>query len=115
MFHIPSLDYHDQLFTYFGAFFDKDTSTAIDLKIERKSEKLYGKKNIDEFKKERVNSHFNKVYITKMLPTYIRDYFHHPNEIKAPTEEELVKSIELMRTLIKYMEEKGLKEVEETE
>lgn len=115
VFHIPSLDYHDQLFTYFGAFFDKDTSTAIDLKIERKSEKLYGKKNIDEFKKERVNSRFNKVYITKMLPTYIRDYFHHPNEIKAPTEEELVKSIKLMRTLIKYMEEKGLKEVEETE
>ena len=50
-----------------------------------------------------------------MLPTYIRDYFHHPNEIQAPTEKELVKSIELMRALIKYMEEKGLKEVEETE
>ena len=115
VFHIPSLDYHDQLFTYFGAFFDKDTSTAIDLKVERKSEKLYGKKNIDEYKKERVNSRFNKVYVTKMLPTYIRDYFHHPNEIQAPTEDELVKSIELMRALVKYMEEKGLKEVEETE
>lgn len=115
VFHIPSLDYHDQLFTYFGAFFDKDTSTAIDLKVERKSEKLYGKKNIDEYKKERVNSRFDKVYITKMLPTYIRDYFHHPNEIQAPTEDELVKSIELMRALIKYMEEKGLKEVKEIE
>ena len=115
VFHIPSLEYHDQLFTYFGALFDKDTSTAIDLKVERKSEKLYGKKNIDKYKKERVNSRFNKVYVTKMLPTYIRDYFHHPNEIKAPTEDELVKSIELMRALIKYIEEKGLKEVEETE
>lgn len=115
VFHIPSLEYHDQLFTYFGALFDKDTSTAIDLKVERKSEKLYGKKNINEYKKERVNSRFNKVYVTKMLPTYIRDYFHHPNEIKAPTEDELVKSIELMRALVKYIEEKGLKEVEETE
>ena len=115
VFHIPSLDYHDQLFTYFGAFFDKDTSTAIDLKIERKSEKVFGKKNIDEYRKERVNTRFNKVYMTKMLPTYIRDFFHHPNEIVPPTEEELVKSIELMRTLVKYMKEKGIKEVEESE
>ncbi|MBQ9265725.1 MAG: AAA family ATPase [Bacilli bacterium] len=115
VFHIPSLDYHDHLFTCFGEFFDKDTSTAIDLKIERKSEKIFGKKNIDQFKKERVNSRFNKIYVTKMLPTYIRDYFHHPSEIKAPTEEELVKSIELMRALIKYMKEKGFKEAEETD
>lgn len=115
VFHIPSLDYHDQLFTYFGAFFDKDTSTAIDLKVERKSEKVFGKKNIEEYKKERVNTRFNKVYMTKMLPTYIRDFFHHPNEIVPPTEEELIKSIELMRTLVKYMQEQGIKEVEESE
>ena len=115
VFHIPSLDYHDQLFTHFGAFFDKDTSTAIDLKVERISGKVFGKQNIEEYKKERVNTRFNKVYLTKMLPTYIRDYFHHPNEIAAPKEEELIKSIELMRTLIKYMDEKDVKEVEEPE
>ena len=33
----------------------------------------------------------------------------------APTEDELVKSIELMRELVKFMDEKGTKEVEETE
>lgn len=115
VFHIPSLDYHDQLFTYFGAFFDKDTSTAIDLKVERKCEKVFGKKNIDEYKKERVNTRFTKVYVTKMLPTYIRDFFHHPNEIVPPTEDELVMSIELMRKLVKYMKEQGTKDVEETE
>ena len=115
VFHIPSLDYHDQLFTYFGAFFDKDTSTAIDLKVERKCEKVFGKKNIDEYKKERANTRFNKVYITKMLPTYIRDFFHHPNEIVPPTEDELVMSIKLMRKLVKYMKEQGTKDVEETE
>lgn len=115
VFHIPSLDYHDQLFTYFGAFFDKDTSTAIDLKVERKCEKVFGKKKIDEYKKERVNTRFTKVYVTKMLPTYIRDFFHHPNEIVPPTEDELVMSIELMRKLVKYMKEQGTKDVEETE
>lgn len=115
VFHIPSMDYHDQLFTYFGAFFDKDTSTAIDLKIERKLSKIYGKNNIDLFKKERVNTRFSKVYLTKMLPTYIRDYFHHPNEIVPPTQEELVKSINVMRELVKYMKNADLKEVEDSD
>ena len=115
VFHIPSLDYHNQLFAYFGSFFDKDTSTAIDLKVERIAEKRFGKKNIDEYKKERINTRFNKVYLTKMLPTYIRDFFHHPNEIVPPTEEELIRSVELMRKLIKYMNEQGAKEVEESE
>ena len=115
VFHIPSMDYHDQLFTYFGAFFDKDTSTAIDLKIERKLSKIYGKNNIDQFKKERVNTRFSKVYLTKMLPTYIRDYFHHPNEIVPPTQEELVKSISVMRELVKYMKNADLKEVEDSD
>lgn len=115
VFHILSMDYHDQLFTYFGAFFDKDTSTAIDLKIERKLSKIYGKNNIDQFKKERVNTRFSKVYLTKMLPTYIRDYFHHPNEIVPPTQEELVKSIGVMRELVKYMKNADLKEVEDSD
>ena len=115
VFHIPSMDYHDQLFTYFGAFFDKDTSTAIDLKVERKLGKIYGKHNIDQFKKERAFTKFNKFYMTKMLPTYIRDYFHHPNEIVPPTEEELEKSIRIMRELVKYMKEAGIKEAEDSD
>ncbi len=115
VFHIPSLDYHDQLFTYFGSFFDKDTSTGIDLKIERKCERRFGKNNINQYKKERVNARFNRVYATKMLPTYIRDYFHHPAGIEPPTEDEIIKSIELLRDLIEFMNQKGVKEIEETE
>ena len=114
VFHIPSMEYHDQLFTYFGSFFDKDTSTAIDLKIERKLGKIYGKNNIEQFKKERVNTRFNKVYLTKMLPTYIRDYFHHPKDIVAPTSEELTKSIFVMRELVKYMKEQGTEESDDS-
>lgn len=114
VFHITSLDYHDQLFTYFGSFFEKDTSTAIDLKIERKCERRFGKNNINQYKKERVNTRFNKVYVTKMLPTYIRDYFHHPADIEPPTENEIIKSIELLRDLIEFMNQNGLKEIEET-
>ena len=113
VFHIPSLDYHDQLFTHFGAFFDKDTSTAIDLKIERKAQRMLGKENIDKYKKERVNARFNKIYKTSMLPTYIRDFFHHPNDIEPPTNQELVLSIEFLRSLIEYMNMKGIKEIEE--
>ena len=115
VFHIPSMDYHDQLFTYFGAFFDKDTSTAIDLKIERKLGKIYGKHNIDQFKKERTFAKFNKVFMTKMLPTYIRDYFHHPNEIVPPTTDELERSIHIMRELVRYMKEAGIKEAEDSD
>lgn len=113
VFHIPSMEYHDQLFTHFGAFFDKDTSTGIDLEIEKKAMKLYGEGNIEKFKKEKMNSRFNRVYFTKMLPTYIRDYFHHPKDIEKPSEDKLVVSIELMRSLIKYMNKKGIKELED--
>lgn len=112
VFHIPSLDYHDQLFTHFGEYFDKDTSTGIDFKIEKKANKLYGKNNFEQYRKERDNARFNKVYKTKMLPTYIRDYFHHPNEIEPPTEKELILSIEFLRTLIKNL---NVKDIEESE
>lgn len=115
VFHIPSLDYHDQLFTYFGSFFVKDTITSIDLKIERESKKVFGKNNIDKYYKERTYIRFNRAFSTKMLPTYIRDFFHHPSEIVPPTEDELVKSIELMRKLIKCLKEQDTKEIEEVE
>ena len=115
VFNIPSLDYHDQLFTYFGQFFNKDSSTGIDLKVERIAQKVYGKAKVQEYEKGRTFTVRNKVYFTKMLPTYIRDFFHHPGEIVPPTEEELVKSIELLRKLIEYLKEKGEEVLEEAD
>ena len=115
VFNIPSLDYHDQLFTYFGQFFNKDSSTGIDLKVERITQKVFGKSNVQEYEKGRTFTVRNKIYFTKMLPTYIRDFFHHPGEIVPPTEEELIKSIELLRNLIQYLKEKGEEILEESD
>ena len=115
VFNIPSLDYHDQLFTYFGQFFHKDSSTGIDLKVDRIAQKVYGKANVQEYEKGRTFTIKNRVYFTKMLPTYIRDFFHHPGEIIPPTEEELIKSIVFLRTLITYLKEKGKDILEESD
>ena len=112
IFHISSMDYHDQLFTFFGSIFDKDSSTGIDLKIEKKLGKMYGKHNIDQYKKERVYTVANRIFITKMLPTYIRDYFHHPTNIAPPTKEELELSICVMRGLIEFVKKSGIEEIE---
>ena len=113
VFHIPSMDYHDQLFTYFGSFYNKDTSTAIDLKIEKNTGKIYGKAKVDDFRKPRTFFKFNKMYVTKMLPTYIRDFFHHPNEIQEPTPLELEKSINLLRDLVKFIKNKPESELDD--
>ena len=100
VFHIPSMDYNSQLFAHFGSIFHKDAIVKIDSMIQKKAEKYFGKNNIEEYKKEAVFTKKDQVFVTKMLPTYIRDYFHHPSGMKAPTEEEIKKSIGFMRTLI---------------
>lgn len=114
VFHIPSLEYHDELFNRFAYQIGKNSTVAVDEKIQKLIKKIY-KNDTNQFEKTRVYVVHGKPYSTNTIPTYIRDFFHHPNEIQAPSEDELVKSIELMRTLVKYMDEKGIKEVEETE
>lgn len=114
VFHIPSLEYHDELFNRFAYQIGKNSTVAVDEKTQKLIKKIY-KNDTNQFEKTRVYVVHGKPYSTNTIPTYIRDFFHHPNEIQAPSEDELVKSIELMRTLVKYMDEKGIKEVEETE
>lgn len=114
VFHIPSLEYHDELFNRFAYQIGKNSTVAVDEKIQKLVKKLY-KNNANQFEKTRIYVVHGKPYSTNTIPTYIRDFFHHPNEIQAPTEDELVKSIELMRELVKFMDETGVKEVEETE
>lgn len=114
VFHITSLEYHDELFNRFAYQIGKNSTIAVDEKIQKLVKKLY-KNNANQFEKTRVYVVCRKPYSTNTIPTYIRDFFHHPNEMQAPTEDELVKSIELMRELVKFMDEKGTKEVEETE
>ncbi len=114
VFHIPSLEYHDELFNRFSYQIGKNSTVAVDEKTQKLIKKIY-KNDTNQFEKTRVYVVHGKPYSTNTIPTYIRDFFHHPNEIQAPSEDELVKSIELMRTLVKYMDEKGIKEVEETE
>ncbi len=113
VFHIPSLEYHDELFNRFAYQIGKNSNIAIDERIQKFVKKLY-KNDINQFERNRVYSVHGQLYSTNTLPTYIRDFFHHPNEMKAPTEEELVKSIKLMRELVKFMDEKLNREVEET-
>lgn len=113
VFHIPSLEYHDELFNRFAYQIGKNSTVAVDEKTQKLIKKIY-KNDTNQFEKTRVYVVHGKPYSTNTIPTYIRDFFHHPNEIQAPSEDELVKSIELMRTLVKYMDEKGIKEVEET-
>lgn len=114
VFHVPSLEYHDELFNRFAYQIGKNSTVAVDEKTQKLIKKIY-KNDTNQFEKTRVYVVHGKPYSTNTIPTYIRDFFHHPNEIQAPSEDELVKSIELMRTLVKYMDEKGIKEVEETE
>lgn len=114
VFHIPSLEYHDELFNRFAYQIGKNSTVAVDEKTQKLIKKIY-KNDTNQFEKTRVYVVHGKPYSTNTIPTYIRDFFHHPNEIQAPSEDELIKSIELMRALVKYMDDKGIKEVEETE
>lgn len=114
VFHIQSLEYHDELFNRFAYQIGKNSTIAVDEKIQKLVKKLY-KNNANQFEKTRVYVVYGKPYSTNTIPTYIRDFFHHPNKMWPPTEEELVKSIELMRELVKFMDEKMTKEEEETE
>ena len=106
VFHIPSLDYHDELFNYFQFLIGKNSTIAVDEKIQFYGTKLY-KDEMKSFEKTRVYIVHNKLNTTNTIPTYIRDFFHHPNEITPPTDDELVKSIIFLRRLIKYLVARG--------
>ena len=96
VFHIPSMDYHDQLLTRLADLYEVEAISDIDKTV--RTHPLYTKQ---EYGKVWVGATKYKVNTYRTLPVYIRNYFHHPKDGVAPTEEEVVKSIEFLRTVIK--------------
>lgn len=96
IFHISSLEYHDQLLTRVGDLYSVEAVAHIDKVI--KDHPLYNKDNY--YKKWSVMTKSGEVNY-KTLPVYIRNYFHHPKAGKEPTQEEVDKSILFLRAIIK--------------
>lgn len=96
VFHIPSMDYHDQLLIRMADLYEVEAISDIDKTVRTNA--LYTKQ---EYGKVWVGVTKYKVNTYRTLPVYIRNYFHHPKDGVAPTEEEVVKSIEFLRTAIK--------------
>ena len=95
IFHIPTLEYHDQLLSRVANLYDVETISSIDKTI--RTHLFYSK---DKYGKVWIMN--VKGYETKFntLPVYIRNYFHHPKEGKEPTIDEIEKSIALLRKII---------------
>lgn len=96
VFHIPSMDYHDQLLTRVADLNAVEAISDIDKTI--RTHPLYSKQ---EYGKVWVGTTKYKVNTYRTLPVYIRNYFHHPKDGVAPTEEEVEKSIKFLREIIK--------------
>ena len=96
IFHIPTMDYHDQLLTRMADFFGVEAISDID-KVVR-THQYYSK---EQYGKTWVGATKFKVNTYRTLPVYIRNYFHHPKDGVSPTEEEVVRSIEFLRRVIK--------------
>ena len=97
IFGMLSYDYHDQLLAVFSDLMDVSGVKAIDDQI----------KNTTQYKKGQIVKRWEKrgrhpeVYDT--LPVYIRNWFHHPGEgHQEPTQEELARSIQFLRAIIRY-------------
>ena len=96
VFHISSMDYHDQLLTRVANLNAVEAISDIDKTIRMNP--LYNKQ---EYGKVWVGATKFKDNTYKTLPVYIRNYFHHPKDGVAPTEEEVEKSIKFLREIIK--------------
>jgi ABC-type multidrug transport system ATPase subunit len=103
VFNIPTYDYHDQLYSYYGLLIETDSTLKID-KIIRDNplnKPEYFKKWVDVKRFKQKDGTFKEETFTyKTLPSYIRNYFHHPKDGKEPTEDELNLSIGFMQKLI---------------
>jgi len=97
VFKMPSYEYHDQLLMRYADIVGKNALIGIDKKLRQDPRCI----KPDCWKMwSYIDRGQRKVYQT--LPIYIRNWFHHPNEdYKEPTKEELVRSIGLLRSLIK--------------
>ena len=99
VFGISSYEYHDLLLTTYGDIIGTDNVSTIDTQIKKSNiwSSIYFKKwtTVLHTKKGNIEKNY------KTLPVYIRNYFHHPKEGKEPSIEELSKSIDFLRKLIK--------------
>lgn len=97
IFGMPSYDYHDQLLMRFADLIGKQAISDLDRAVRLHPLCL----KPDHRKTWSFVSH-GKPNNYRTLPIYIRNWFHHANEGKEePTKEELIRSIELMRALVK--------------
>ena len=105
IFGIPTYDYHNELYAYYTEITGIDSPLKLDKHI--RDGELYGPEYFKPwtFKKmvrkpDGTMKEEEYRYVT--IPSYIRNYFHHPKEGTEPTEEELIKSIQFLQKLIKH-------------
>ena len=95
IFHILSFEYHNQLYDFIGDMICQNSIHQIDLYLETEISKIC--KNTTKYIKEKMynNTHY------KMLPTYIRNYYHHQNDYEKPSDKELENSTIVLIRIIK--------------
>ena len=101
IFHISTLEYHNQIYGHLGNLLHEEKIYKIDAKIEEMVKRIVGLKYSSYVKEYTYNS---RIY--KMLPTYIRNAYHHPAATTRITTKELEKSIRLLRKLISLIQKK---------
>ena len=98
IFGMPSYDYHDQLLSLYGDIFHTDSTITMDQRIQ----------NTNQYRNGEISKQWIKrgkdPYTYQTLPLYIRNWFHHPKDGQEPTREELVRSIEFLKTIIRYLQ-----------
>lgn len=97
VFKMPSYEYHDQLLMRYADIIGKTAISDLDkaIRLDSRCLKPDHRKTWSHIVKGKPNNY-------RTLPIYIRNWFHHASEGKnEPTKEELIRSIELLRLLVK--------------
>lgn len=106
IFRMPTIDYHDELW---ANLMEEMTITSVNNMDKFLSKKISGDQKLLKHWQGYKDHKKDDGFSTGSLPAYIRNYSHHPEYTKAVnssmcnepyTEDELIKSIELMRFLI---------------
>ena len=94
IFGIESFEYCSELFDYLEWILDSKGNYGVDraiIKSEFYNESIHRKEWISDIPKKDP---------TYTLPVYVRNYFHHPKDRVAPTKEELIEAIILLKKVI---------------
>ena len=101
IYHLPSFIYHDLLFNELLERIRTDENDSILVADRYIRNHPYYLENKNKYK--RVWKSENKNVGSKTLPSYIRNYFHHPKKHLSVDELDLISSIELLRYLLLEM------------